>query len=124
MRRSQRFVPFLTAASLALATVAPMAQQVAAPGATPAALDFEFFRTRVQPVFLAKREGHARCIACHTTASGMRMVQSSLRPMVVAPGWSANSRRDPSSRNMMSLTFCAMAIRGTQPSDSTNETHP
>ena len=28
-------------------------------------LDFEFFRTKVQPIFLAKRPGHARCISCH-----------------------------------------------------------
>ncbi|MEZ5402228.1 MAG: YncE family protein [Bryobacteraceae bacterium] len=29
-------------------------------------LDFEFFRQRVQPIFLAKRAGHARCVSCHT----------------------------------------------------------
>jgi YVTN family beta-propeller protein len=28
-------------------------------------LDFEFFRDRVQPIFLKKRPGHARCVACH-----------------------------------------------------------
>jgi len=28
-------------------------------------LSFEFFRDRVQPIFLAKRPGHARCIECH-----------------------------------------------------------
>ena len=35
-----------------------------APGAVPA-LDFEFFKARVQPIFLFKREGHARCYVCH-----------------------------------------------------------
>jgi cytochrome c553 len=29
------------------------------------ALDYEYFRTRVQPIFLAKRPGHARCVTCH-----------------------------------------------------------
>jgi YVTN family beta-propeller protein len=29
-------------------------------------LDYEFFKTRVEPIFLAKRPGHARCIDCHT----------------------------------------------------------
>ncbi len=29
-------------------------------------LDFPFFKERVQPIFLAKRPGHARCVACHT----------------------------------------------------------
>jgi hypothetical protein len=28
-------------------------------------LDYGFFRDRVQPIFLAKRPGHARCIVCH-----------------------------------------------------------
>jgi hypothetical protein len=32
----------------------------------PPALDFEFFRTRVQPIFMAKREGLARCYVCHS----------------------------------------------------------
>lgn len=38
-------------------------------------LDFEFFKTKVQPIFLAKRPGHARCVACHvgSQASGFRL---------------------------------------------------
>jgi hypothetical protein len=28
-------------------------------------LDYEFFKTKVQPIFLAKRPGHARCVSCH-----------------------------------------------------------
>ena len=30
-----------------------------------AGLDFEAYRKNVEPIFLKKREGHARCIACH-----------------------------------------------------------
>ncbi len=33
--------------------------------AAQSTLSFEFFRDRVQPIFLAKRPGHARCIECH-----------------------------------------------------------
>jgi hypothetical protein len=46
-------------------------QQPAPPAAQPAAstLDYEFFKTRVQPIFLAKRAGHARCITCHESGS-------------------------------------------------------
>ncbi len=36
---------------------------------SPEALDFEVFRSRVQPIFLKKREGHARCVVCHTRAT-------------------------------------------------------
>jgi hypothetical protein len=33
------------------------------------ALDYMFFKERVQPIFLKKRPGHARCVACHTHRS-------------------------------------------------------
>jgi hypothetical protein len=39
------------------------------PAASPTesvSLDYEFFKTKVQAVFLAKRPGHARCVVCHT----------------------------------------------------------
>jgi hypothetical protein len=38
------------------------------PPAGPA-LDYAFFRDRVQPVFLNKRPGHARCLVCHENGS-------------------------------------------------------
>lgn len=38
-----------------------------------AALDYEFFKTKVQPIFLAKRTGHARCIACHGSGTPLRL---------------------------------------------------
>jgi hypothetical protein len=28
-------------------------------------LDYEFVKTRVEPIFLKKREGHTRCYVCH-----------------------------------------------------------
>ena len=31
----------------------------------PATLDFEFFESEVQPIFLAKRAGFTRCVVCH-----------------------------------------------------------
>src|SRR4051794_16037887 len=29
-------------------------------------LDYGFFKERVQPIFLKKRPGHARCVTCHS----------------------------------------------------------
>ena len=55
---------------LALAATAAFAQ---APAASAPSLDFEFFKTRVQPVFLAKRPGHARCYACHSQGTPFRL---------------------------------------------------
>jgi hypothetical protein len=36
-------------------------------------LDYEYFKTRVQPIFLARRTGHARCVACHTSGTPLRL---------------------------------------------------
>ena len=33
----------------------------------PVVLDFAFFRTRVQPIFLDKRPGYTRCVVCHSS---------------------------------------------------------
>ncbi|HEU4387238.1 MAG TPA: cytochrome D1 domain-containing protein [Blastocatellia bacterium] len=38
-------------------------------------LDYEFFKTRVQPIFLAQRPEHARCISCHTSARTRFLIQ-------------------------------------------------
>jgi len=32
-------------------------------------LDYEFFKTRVEPIFLKKRPTHARCYVCHEEAN-------------------------------------------------------
>jgi len=52
-----------------LPIVALLAQQ---PAGSSSSLDFEYFKTKVQPILLAKREGHARCVSCHTTGTPMR----------------------------------------------------
>jgi len=41
----------------------------AIPGFSQSTLSYEFFRDRVQPIFLAKRPGHATCIECHDTGT-------------------------------------------------------
>jgi YVTN family beta-propeller protein len=41
--------------------------------AAPTSLDYDFFKTRVEPIFTTKREGHARCVSCHTTGTTMRL---------------------------------------------------
>ena len=66
-----RNVAALTFGCLALLTVGAFGQQPAAP-ARPT-LDFEYFKTKVQPIFLNKRPGHARCIACHGQGTPMRL---------------------------------------------------
>ncbi len=58
----------------------PAATALGAQGAGQSAakvLDFEFFRTEVQPILLAKRNGNVRCATCHTKGTPMRLEELS-----------------------------------------------
>ncbi|HWF40423.1 MAG TPA: hypothetical protein VG322_17990 [Candidatus Acidoferrales bacterium] len=35
--------------------------------AASGSLDYEYFKDKVEPIFLKKRPGHARCVSCHST---------------------------------------------------------
>src|SRR5437016_501621 len=50
----------------------PVFAQTAAPSAASPALDYDVFKTKVQPIFLAARtaNGNARCAACHSRGAG------------------------------------------------------
>ena len=42
------------------------------------ALDYDFFKSRVEPVFLQKRDGHTRCYVCHAESNnGFRLERMS-----------------------------------------------
>jgi hypothetical protein len=71
MKRASSYVVAL--ACLTLATLAPLREaggqggnQAASSSTATPSLNYEFFKAKVQPVFLAKRPGHARCVVCHT----------------------------------------------------------
>lgn len=54
-------------ASLALLSAAPLV--------LAQSLDYQVYRTRVEPIFLKKRPGHARCVVCHSTGGGAFRLQ-------------------------------------------------
>ena len=56
-------------------TALPRAQESVPPSAS--ALDFEYFKTRVQPIFLARRDGHTRCVSCHSKGTPLLLQQLS-----------------------------------------------
>ena len=60
---------YLASASIALFAAALLSQATAP---TPT-LDYETFKTKVQPVFVAKRPGHARCSVCHSRGTAFRL---------------------------------------------------
>ncbi len=47
---------------------------LAASAASAQSLSYEVYKTKVEPIFLEKREGHARCVVCHAEANnGFRL---------------------------------------------------
>jgi len=55
-------------AAVAMVVAAWTAQPPSAPS-----LDYEVFKAKVQPIFLAKRPGHARCVSCHSSGTPLRL---------------------------------------------------
>jgi hypothetical protein len=76
VRPKRIFASFVVALAVALCAPAPFetAQSAEAPAtqaasASEPSLDYEFFKTRVEPIFLKVRsEDHARCYVCHVTS--------------------------------------------------------
>ena len=58
----------LVAIGAALALGLAFAPEVSSQSAAPQ-LDYEFFKAKVQPIFIKKREGRTRCIVCHAGAN-------------------------------------------------------
>src|SRR5262245_61767289 len=61
-----------TPVSLMIAAALAAASQVRAAETT---LDYEFFKARVEPIFMSKREGHTRCFVCHSDANNAFKLQ-------------------------------------------------
>ena len=66
-----RTIAYVTIGCWALMVVGLLGQQPASPRAE--SLDYGFFKAKVQPIFLNKRPGHARCIACHGQGTPLRL---------------------------------------------------
>jgi hypothetical protein len=61
------FIALVLALTVGRSAAAPARQDASA---STQSLDFEFFKTRVEPIFLKNRPGHARCYACHGSGTG------------------------------------------------------
>jgi hypothetical protein len=66
-----RFATFTATAAAAALLV------VAAPYGSRAEtkLDYDYFKAKVEPIFLTKRPDHARCVMCHAGANNMLKLQ-------------------------------------------------
>ena len=69
---------------------------VARAAASSPSLDFEFFRTQVQPIFTTKRLRKTRCYVCHALGAGEGGPLRALQLQVLSPG--ATTWNDEQSR--------------------------
>jgi hypothetical protein len=85
-------------------------------------LDYATYKAKVEPIFLKKREGHARCVVCHANAG------NGLRLQPLAPGataWTEEESRKNfeavsklvSSANLMSSPLLKHPLAGTAGGD-------
>ncbi|HZC95041.1 MAG TPA: hypothetical protein VE267_02725 [Bradyrhizobium sp.] len=52
-----------------VAALAALALSISNTSAQTPKLDYEFFKSRVEPIFLTKRADHARCYVCHVESN-------------------------------------------------------
>jgi len=82
----------------------PAAQQPEPSSGGSSSLDFQYFKTKVQPIFLAKRPGHARCVSCHAGSTAPAILR--LQPL---PPGSATWNDDDSRKNFEAVTHLVIA---------------
>jgi hypothetical protein len=87
----------------AAAALAGSALMLGAASAGEPALDYDVFKNRIEPIFLAKRPHHARCYACHAAAN------NAFRLEKLAPG-AASWSEEQSRRNF--ATVSALVVPG------------
>src|SRR6476659_1338054 len=95
---------------------------VAASLAAAQSLDYASYKAKVEPIFLKKREGHARCVVCHSGAG------NAFRLQPLAPGattWTEEQSRQNFevvtklviSANLMSSPILKHPLAGTAGGD-------
>jgi len=99
----------MTFARLAILTVVTSVAQLA----IAQTLDYEVFKTTVEPVLAKKRPGHARCVACHSAANNAFKLQ----PLAEGATWTEEQSR----RNFESVS---KLVSKTNPKASLILMHP
>jgi hypothetical protein len=93
-----------------------LSQQAVSSSAPSASLNYEFFKTKVEPIFLAKRPSRARCVTCHARAGN----NSAFRLQPLSPG-SATWNEEESRKNFDATKI--LVVPG-NPEKSRLLTHP
>ena len=82
---------------LGMAIAVAVALQAASAAMAQESLDYELFKSRVEPIFLKKRDGHARCYVCHAESN------NAFRLEKLSPG-SASWTEEQSRRNFQTVS--------------------
>lgn len=69
----------------------------------PVVLDYEAFRTKIQPILLKKRPGAARCVTCHSRANNFLHA-----PMPASAAWTEEQSR----QNFDAITARMLVVPG------------
>jgi hypothetical protein len=105
---ARRTIVVAAAVTLAAVSMSQMASRAAT------TLDYDFFKRRVEPVFLQKRPGLTRCVVCHAESN------NAFRLEKLAPG--ASSWTDEQSRR--NFETVSKLVNPGDPETSRLLTHP
>jgi hypothetical protein len=79
----------ITCARLAIVALMSSAIASVVPLAMAQTLDFEVYKKTVEPIFVKKRMGHARCVACHSASNNAFRLQ----PLAEGATWTEEQSR-------------------------------
>jgi len=98
-----RFARFALFAAITLVTRMAVGQS----------LDYETYKKTVEPIFIKKRVGHARCVACHSAANNAFRLQ----PLPEGGMWSDQQSR-------LNYEFVKRLVNASNPAASKLLLHP
>jgi len=81
--------------------------------ASAQSLDFQVYRTKVEPIFVKKRMGHARCVACHSASNGRFRLQ-----------WTQGSAEFTEEQSHKNFELVSKLVTPGDPAKSALCTHP
>lgn len=70
MKKEFQAAVFAVLVAFTMMMASPLIAQEAPTSSSKSSLDYEFFKTRVEPIFLKKRPTHVRCYFCHVIEPG------------------------------------------------------
>ncbi len=77
-------------------------------------LDFEVYRTRVEPIFSKARAGHARCVVCHAESNNSFKLQA----------WSAQTKAFTEAQSRLNFQMVLELVTPGNPEGSQLLFHP